>query len=100
MPITCRSGVRGNLTGVVLGAVAGHLVPLALLVRLHAVLLVPGGAGRRRLVGFPRRERCRPGDVGREVGRAVGEGCVIGELVGAFGVAASKISDSVLKDAA
>ena len=81
--LTCRCGPRSYLTDVRHLAATRHIVPLAVLVRRHAVLLLPGsGAGlwpRRELAGSPR--DFRPA----ELAAGLGEGRPVGEGEGAFG---------------
>ena len=56
MFLTCWSGSDGYLAGVVPGAGAAHLVPLAVLVDLDTVLVGPGVVAAGWLVVLPGRE--------------------------------------------
>ena len=69
------------LTGVVLSLSTGDVVPLAVGVDLHTVLVGPGGAERGRLVVLPRRELAGgPCDACGEVSR-VCQNCPVREGV-------------------
>ena len=85
--LTCRCGPHSYLTDIRHLAATRHIVPLAVLVRRHAVLLLPGSGAGLWLAGPPRRELAgSPRDFRpAELAAGLGEGRPVGEGEGAFG---------------